>query len=60
MYVCRLEKERENAAALAVLQDLLAELDGMQLLEERLLALVQGALAANIFDWWASSCYVVC
>lgn len=38
-------------AALAVLQDLLAELDGMGSREERLLALVEGALAANIFDW---------
>ncbi|KAF5829354.1 hypothetical protein DUNSADRAFT_16199 [Dunaliella salina] len=52
----RLEKERENAAALAVLHDLLAELDSLSSLEERLQALVQGALAANIFDWGAKAC----
>jgi hypothetical protein len=34
-----------------VLPDLLAELDGMHQLGQRLLALVEGALAANIFDW---------
>jgi hypothetical protein len=48
-----LEKDRENAAALVVLHDLLAELDSMESQEERLQALVQGALAANIFDWCA-------
>ena len=50
-----LEKQRENAAALAVLPDLLAELDGMKD-EERLLALVEGVLAGNIFDWGSQSC----
>ena len=50
-----LDKERENAAALEVLPDLLAELDEMDP-PERLLALVQGALAANIFDWGAKAC----
>lgn len=50
-----LEKQRENAAALAVLPDLLAELDGMDD-EGRLLALVEGVLAGNIFDWGSQSC----
>lgn len=51
----RLDKERENTAALQVLPDLLKELDGMAP-RERLLALVQGVLAANIFDWGARAC----
>lgn len=50
-----LEKQRENAAALAVLPDLLAELDDMDH-EGRLLALVEGVLAGNIFDWGSQSC----
>lgn len=50
-----LEKQRENAAALAVLPDLLTELDGMDH-EGRLLALVEGVLAGNIFDWGSQSC----
>lgn len=49
------EKQRENAAALAVLPDLLAELDDMEE-EGRLLALVEGVLAGNIFDWGSQSC----
>ena len=49
------EKQRENAAALAVLPDLLAELDGMND-ERRLLALVEGVLAGNIFDWGSQNC----
>ena len=53
--VYRLDKERENEAALEVLPDLLAELDEMSP-PERLLALIQGALAANIFDWGAKAC----
>jgi bifunctional damage-control phosphatase, subfamily II, fusion protein len=53
--VYKLDKERENAAALEVLPDLLAELDELNP-AERLLALVQGALAANIFDWGAKAC----
>lgn len=53
--VYQLDKERENAAALEVLPDLLAELDELNP-AERLLALVQGALAANIFDWGAKAC----
>jgi type II pantothenate kinase len=48
-------KQQENAAALAVLPDLLAELDGMEE-EARLLALVEGVLAGNIFDWGSQSC----
>jgi Damage-control phosphatase ARMT1-like domain len=38
-----------------VLGDLLAELDRMDA-RARLLALVQGVLAANIFDWGAQAC----
>lgn len=52
---CRLDKERENAVALQVLPDLLTELDVLSP-RERLLALVQGILAANIFDWGARAC----
>jgi len=50
-----LDKERENAVALQVLPDLLAEMDGLPP-RERLLSLVQGILAANIFDWGARAC----
>lgn len=52
---CRLDKERENAAALAVFPDLLQELDAMDP-AQRLLALIEGVLAANIFDWGARAC----
>ncbi|KAL6007009.1 Pantothenate kinase 2, mitochondrial [Asimina triloba] len=48
-------KQRENEASLAVLPDLLRELDGMNV-ENRLLALIEGVLAANIFDWGSSAC----
>ena len=51
----RLDKERENAAALEVFPDLLKELDKMGP-EQRLTALVEGVLAANIFDWGARAC----
>ena len=51
----RLDKERENAAALEVFPDLLKELDSMGP-EQRLTALVEGVLAANIFDWGARAC----
>ena len=51
----RLDKERENAAALAVLPDLLRELDASPA-RARLTALVEGVLAANIFDWGAQAC----
>jgi hypothetical protein len=51
----RNEKERENAAALEVLPDLLRELDDMAP-RARLLSLVEGVLAANIFDWGAKAC----
>ena len=53
--VYRLDKERENSAALDVLPDLLDELDGLDA-QTRLTALIQGALAANIFDWGAQAC----
>eukprot|EP00798_Chlamydomonas_sp_ICE-L_P004401 gene4401-14526_t len=46
----RLDKERENSAALTVLPDLLNELDN-QNIGDRWLSLMEGALAANIFDW---------
>lgn len=49
------DKARENAAALAVLPDLLRELDRLPP-PARLVSLVQGALAANIFDWGAKAC----
>ncbi|EHA8590419.1 pantothenate kinase 2 [Cocos nucifera] len=48
-------KQRENEASLAVLPDLLIELDSMNE-EERLLALIEGVLAANIFDWGSRAC----
>lgn len=46
----RLEKERENHVALQVLADLLAELDRSDP-NQRMQDIVQGCLAANIFDW---------
>ncbi|KAI3724075.1 hypothetical protein L2E82_35840 [Cichorium intybus] len=46
---------RENEASLAVLPDLLMELDSMSE-ETRLLTLIEGALAANIFDWGSRAC----
>lgn len=52
--VYKLDKSRENAAALEVLPDLLSEIDSL-LPPIRLLALVQGVLAANIFDWGAKA-----
>ena len=48
-------KRQENAAALAVLPDLLAELDALQG-RTRTLALIEGVLAGNIFDWGSQSC----
>uniref|UniRef100_A0A0D9XG06 Pantothenate kinase 2 n=1 Tax=Leersia perrieri TaxID=77586 RepID=A0A0D9XG06_9ORYZ len=48
-------KQRENEASLAVLPDLLMELDSMNE-EARLLALIEGVLAANIFDWGSRAC----
>ncbi|CAK7328892.1 unnamed protein product [Dovyalis caffra] len=48
-------KQRENEASLAVLPDLLVELDGMTE-ETRLLTLIEGVLAANIFDWGSRAC----
>jgi bifunctional damage-control phosphatase, subfamily II, fusion protein len=51
----RLDKERENNAALEVLPDLLGELDAMDP-HARLTAVIEGVLAANIFDWGAGAC----
>nr|GLL18580.1 pantothenate kinase 2 isoform X1 [Ipomoea trifida] len=48
-------KQRENEASLAVLPDLLMELDSMNE-EMRLLTLIEGVLAANIFDWGSRAC----
>lgn len=48
-------KQRENEASLAVLPDLLMELDSMNE-ETRLLTLIEGVLAANIFDWGSRAC----
>ncbi|KAK9119721.1 hypothetical protein Scep_017814 [Stephania cephalantha] len=48
-------KQRENEASLAVLTDLLMELDSMDE-ESRLLTLIEGVLAANIFDWGSRAC----
>ncbi|KAL7599108.1 hypothetical protein Lser_V15G21444 [Lactuca serriola] len=48
-------KQRENEASLAVLPDLLLELDSMNE-KTRLLTLIEGVLAANIFDWGSSAC----
>jgi bifunctional damage-control phosphatase, subfamily II, fusion protein len=48
-------KQHENFAALEVLPDLLLELDTMDS-ENRLLALVEGVLAGNIFDWGSQNC----
>lgn len=48
-------KQRENEVSLAVLPDLLMELDSMNE-EARLLTLIEGVLAANIFDWGSRAC----
>lgn len=48
-------KQRENEASMAVLPDLLAELDSLEP-PARLLALIEGVLAANIFDWGSRAC----
>ncbi|XP_047316835.1 pantothenate kinase 2 [Impatiens glandulifera] len=48
-------KQRENEASLAVLPDLLLELDSMNE-KTRLLTLIEGVLAANIFDWGSRAC----
>lgn len=53
--VYRMDKQRENAAALEALEDLLIDLDKLDP-PARLLSLVEGALAANIFDWGAKAC----
>ncbi|MED6106004.1 Pantothenate kinase 2, mitochondrial [Stylosanthes scabra] len=48
-------KQRENEASLAVFHDLLMELDSLDE-ETRLLTLIEGVLAANIFDWGSRAC----
>ncbi|XP_057952795.1 pantothenate kinase 2-like [Malania oleifera] len=48
-------KQRENEASLAVFPDLLMELDSMSE-ETRLLTVIEGVLAANIFDWGSRAC----
>lgn len=48
-------KQRENEASLAVLPDLLMELDSLNE-DMRLLTLIEGVLAANIFDWGSRAC----
>ncbi|XP_055825432.1 pantothenate kinase 2 [Solanum dulcamara] len=48
-------KQRENEASLAVLPDLLLELDSLTE-DMRLLTLIEGVLAANIFDWGSRAC----
>ncbi|XP_024385144.1 pantothenate kinase 2 isoform X2 [Physcomitrium patens] len=48
-------KQRENEASMVVLPDLLAELDSLEP-SARLLALIEGVLAANIFDWGSRAC----
>ena len=53
--VYKLDKERENAAALEALPELLSEIDRLEP-PSRLLSLIQGSLAANIFDWGAQEC----
>ncbi|CAN1347721.1 Pantothenate kinase 2 [Linum perenne] len=53
--VYRSIKQRENEASLAVLPDLLMELDSMTE-DTRLLTLIEGVLAANIFDWGSRAC----
>jgi len=50
------DKEAENAAALQVLPDLLREMDAEGDASKRLLALIRGALAGNIFDWGSKAC----
>lgn len=51
----RAEKEEENEWALAQLPGQLAELDAAPP-ASRLLALVEGVLAGNLFDWGAAAC----
>ena len=49
------QKKSENEAAIKVLPDLLAELDAMDE-PTRLLSLIEGVLAGNIFDWGSQAC----
>ena len=51
----RAEKAAENAAALAALPALLAEVDALSD-DVRPAVLVEGVLAGNLFDWGAAAC----
>jgi pantothenate kinase len=53
--VYKLNKDRENAAAIGALHELLEDLDRLEP-SDRFLCLIQGALAANIFDWGSKAC----
>ena len=44
-------KQRENDAALVVLPELLDELEQMEDENQRLIQIVEGVLAGNVFDW---------
>jgi len=48
-------KDAENAAALLVLRDLLDELDALPA-DQQPLALIEGCLAGNLFDWGSRAC----
>eukprot|EP01026_Neomeris_dumetosa_P051107 TRINITY_DN4492_c1_g1_i1.p1 TRINITY_DN4492_c1_g1~~TRINITY_DN4492_c1_g1_i1.p1 ORF type:complete len:443 (+),score=70.32 TRINITY_DN4492_c1_g1_i1:91-1419(+) len=54
--IYRTDKERETSASLEVLPELLKDLDDRKDIKERLLVLIEGVLAANIFDWGAKAC----
>lgn len=50
------EKAAENDAALAVLPDLLAEVDALPRGAGRTRALIEGMLSGNVFDWGSAAC----
>ena len=49
-------KQRENDAALVVLPELLDELEQMEDENQRLIQIVEGVLAGNVFDWGSQTC----
>jgi len=49
-------KQRENDAALVVLPELLEELEQMEDEYQRLIQIVEGVLAGNVFDWGSQAC----
>ena len=49
-------KQRENDAALVVLPELLEELEQMEDESQRLIQIVEGVLAGNVFDWGSQAC----